>query len=68
MPNTVIIADAKEDETLEDSDSIECLLFKLILSLTLVREEGNMEKRRLGQDFWHAHTLFQSRDGEHEEG
>ena len=60
--------DAKKHATSKETDTIQRILFKLILSPTLVSEEGEMEKGRFSQEFWDAHELFQNRDGDHNKG
>ena len=60
----MIMANAKEDDASEDNDAVERLLFKIILSQTLVGEECDAEKVRLSQEFWDSHKLFQNRDRE----
>ena len=50
-PNPIIMKDSKEHATLEDTDAVKTRLFKLILSPTLVREQREIEKRRLSQEF-----------------
>ena len=67
-PNPIIIADAKDHAILEETDAVESLLLKLVLSPTLVGEERKIEKGSLIQDFWDAKKLFYSRYVEHNEG
>ena len=62
------MAHAKKHKTSEDCCVVECLLFKLILSPTLVGEEREIEKGRSNQEFWDARKLFEKRDGEFNEG
>ena len=55
--------DAKANTTSVETDAVKRLLFKIVLSPTLVGEAREMEKGRLSQEFWDAHTQFQNRDG-----
>ena len=55
----------KKHDVLKDNDAVECLLFKLILSQTLVGEECKIKKGRLSQEFWDSHKISQNRDGKH---
>ena len=62
-PNPTIMADAKANTTSAETDAVKRLLFKIVLSPTLVGEAREMEKARLSQEFWDAHMQFQNRDG-----
>ena len=51
--------DAKANTTSVETDAVKRLLFKIVLSPTLVGEAREKEKGRLSQEFWDAHVQFQ---------
>ena len=68
QPTPIAIADSKEHTTSEDAGAVECILFKLGISPTLVGKEREIEKGRLRQEFWDVHKLFQIRGNDHNKG